>query len=141
MNDIMNIILLFTAIVIVGGLVLIILMITKKSEKTLDVARYRSRWLAVEQKLNRNDKASYQLAVLDADKLLDRALREKGVNGATMGERMKSYQTRWSDANAVWTAHKLRNQIAHESDFSPSYENARRALAAFKRGLKDIGAI
>jgi hypothetical protein len=58
-----------------------------------------------------------------------------------MGERMKIAKDTWSNANAVWTAHKLRNQIAHEPAVVVSYEDARRALGAFKQALKDIGAI
>jgi len=50
-------------------------------------------------------------------------------------------QTKWSNANNVWTAHKLRNQIAHEPDVRLDYDGARRALTAFKQALKDIGAI
>jgi transposase len=56
-----------------------------------------------------------------------------------MGERMKN--STWSNADAVWQAHKLRNRIAHESDVTVSYDDARRALAGFKLGLKDLGAI
>lgn len=141
MNNFFNIIMLFTAIVIVGGLVLIVIMVTKKGEKQLNVAKYRSAWLTIEQSLRRDNVASYQLAILNADKLLDRALRERGITGQTMGERMKAFNARWSNANAVWSAHKLRNQIAHESDFTVNYDDSRRALAGFKRGLKDIGAI
>ena len=76
-----------------------------------------------------------------ADKLLDHALKERGAKGETMGERMKTLQTTWSNANAVWGAHKLRNQVAHEPDVQLSYDLARRALASFKQALKDVGAI
>jgi transposase len=58
-----------------------------------------------------------------------------------MAERLKSGAQMFSDRNGIWTAHKLRNQIAHETDVKVSYDDARRALAHLKRGLKDIGAI
>lgn len=141
MTNTWTILIFLLAIVIVGVLAFVVILITKKGERHLDVNKYRSKWLKVEQVLSRDQPASYQLAVLEADKLLDAALRERGISGQTMGERMKSYQTRWSDANAVWEAHKLRNRIAHETDVQPSYDDARRALAGFKRGLKDVGAI
>jgi hypothetical protein len=54
---------------------------------------------------------------------------------------MKIAKDTWSNANAVWTAHKLRNQIAHEPGVTVTYEDARQALGAFKQALKDIGAI
>lgn len=131
----------FAGVLIVGALLMAMVSLTKKTGKQLDVDRYRSRWLAIENQFKREEESSYHLCVLNADKLLDQSLREKGARGETMGERMKSAQNVWSNANAVWGAHKLRNQIAHESDVRVGYEDARRALASFKQALKDVGAI
>jgi hypothetical protein len=128
-------------VLIVGVLLVAVIMLTKKGGSALDVDKYRLRWLAIEKQLNRDESSSSQLCVLNADKLLDQALRERGVKGETMGERMKTARDSWSNANGIWTAHKLRNQIAHESDIHVSYDDARRALASFKQALKDIGAI
>lgn len=141
MNNILNIVLLCTAIVIVAGLVILILMATQKGERQLNRSEFRSKWLKIEQDLVKREQASYQLVILESDKLLDNALKQRGIAGQTMGERMKSFQARWSNANLVWSAHKLRNQIAHESGFQPSYDDARRALNGFKQALKDVGAI
>ena len=107
----------------------------------LDVEKYRIKWLSIEQSLARDNEASYQLAVLNADKLLDHALREKGFKGQTMGDRLKAAKDSLPHRNDIWTAHKLRNQLAHEPDFKVDYNQARKALAVFKAGLKDIGAI
>ena len=76
-----------------------------------------------------------------SDKLLDQALRERGLAGKTMGERMKQCQGKWSNGNGVWAAHKLRNRIAHETDVRIDYTRTKQALAAYKQGLKDLGAI
>ncbi len=135
----MELVFFLAAVLIVGALLFAVITMTKGGWRSLDVDRYRSRWLEVEQHLTRDDAASHQLTVLHADKLLDQALKDKGVQGKTMGERMKV--TKWSNANAVWAAHKLRNQIAHETDVKVDYDTARRALAGFKQALKDIGAI
>lgn len=128
-------------ILVIGVLLIVVITITKKSPAQLDVEKYRLRWLAIEKQLKREDISSCHIAVLNADKLLDQALRERGVHGETMGERMKTAKDTWSNANNVWGAHKLRNQIAHEPDARISYEDARRALGAFKQALKDVGAI
>lgn len=128
-------------ILVVGVLLIVVIALTKKSPLRLDVEKYRMRWLTIEKQLSKTEPSSYHLAILNADKLLDQALKERGVRGETMGERMKTAQETWSNANAVWYAHKLRNQIAHESDVHINYDDARRALANFKQALKDIGAI
>jgi len=128
-------------VLIVAILVVIVMVLTKKGPAPLDVEKYRTRWLSIENRLDRNDTAHLPMIVLEADKLLDQSLRERGVKGETMGERMKTAKDTWSNANAVWTAHKLRNQIAHEPGVVVNYDDARRALGAFKQALKDIGAI
>lgn len=128
-------------VLVIGALLIGIIILTKKSPAQLDVDKYRLKWMGIEKQLNKDDQSSCVLAVLNADKLLDQALRERGVKGQTMGERMKTAKDTWSNANVVWGAHKLRNQIAHESDHHLTYEDARRAIAGFKQALKDVGAI
>lgn len=129
------------AIVAVGILVLLAMTLTGKHSHTFDVEAYQTRWLKIENGLDREDPRSYSLAVIEADKLLDRALNEAGTPGKTMGERLKKVTSRFEKPNAVWAAHRLRNQIAHENDFEIDYGQANRALAAFRQALKDLGAI
>lgn len=136
-----SIIFLFAAVLIVGALLFAVINFTRRGAAHLDVDKYRSRWLAIEQSLQREQPTSSHMAVLNADKLVDHALKERGYGGQTMGERMKSAKAIWSNRNAIWEAHKLRNQIAHEPDVAVSYDAARRALAGFKQALKDLGAI
>lgn len=136
-----SIIFFFAAIIIVGGLLFGAIELTKKNVKHLDVDHYRMKWLAIEQQLKRDEPTSYHLAVLNADKLLDMALKERNLKGTTMGERMKSGASLFSNRNSIWTAHKLRNQIAHDTEVNVSYEAARHALGGFKQALKDVGAI
>lgn len=81
------------------------------------------------------------MSVINADKLLDRALNEMGTPGKTMADRLKRVTNRFEKPNAVWSAHKLRNQIAHEDDFEVDFNQANRALAAIRQALKDLGAI
>lgn len=132
---------LFAAVLIIALLIILIMLLTKKGGMVLDVEKYRTKWLAIEQSLVRDNEASYHLAVMNADKLLDTAMRERGIKGQTMGDRLKFNKNAWSNRNSLWEAHKLRNQIAHESDVRVSYDHARRALAGFKQALKDVGAI
>jgi hypothetical protein len=128
-------------VLVVGILLIVVITLTKKGPVQLDVEKYRLRWLTIEKQLNKAEVSSFSLCVLNADKLLDQALKERGVKGETMGERMKTAKETWSNANAVWSAHKLRNQVAHESEVHVSYDDARRALVSFKQALKDMGAI
>jgi hypothetical protein len=136
-----SIIILFAAILIVGVILFAVITLSKKGTTHLDVDKYRTRWMTIEQSLMRDNEASCHLSIMNADKLLDQALKERGFKGQTMGDRMKFAKETWSNRNNIWEAHKLRNKIAHETDIRVSYEEARRALGAFKQGLKDLGAI
>ncbi len=135
-----GLIFLFAAVIIIG-VVLFPLITLSKRGGTLDVEKYRVRWLAVEQSLVRGNESSYHLAVLNGDKLVDNALRDRGFSGQTMGERLKAASSKLSRRDDVWNAHKLRNKIAHEPDVRVTYEQARGALRAFKQALKDLGAV
>ncbi len=129
------------AILLFGVVIMVCVLARGKTTSVLDVQKFRTNWMTIEQQLQKGNEASYQLCVLNADKLLDSALRKRGFKGETMGERMKSASKSWQDANVVWASHKLRNQIAHEAQITITYDQSRRALAGFKQGLKDLGAI
>ena len=141
MDDSVTIILFFSAILIFGGLLFAVISFTKNNSRSLDQDKFRTRWMRLESQLQRDNEASYTVCIFEADKLLDQALRERGLNGKTMADRMKQYQGKWTNGNGVWAAHKLRNKLAHESDVRIDYERTRQALGAFKQGLKDVGAI
>lgn len=141
MDQTLSLIFFLAAVLIFGGLLFAVIALARRGPRGLDVETYRSRWLTIEQQLKRDEVSTYHMCVLNADKLLDQALQEKGTPGTTMGERMKQIKSQWSNANHVWAAHKLRNQIAHEPEVRLDYDGARRALGAFKQALKDIGAI
>jgi hypothetical protein len=131
---------LVVAAVIIAAVLFIIMRFMPYSAN-IDKEKYQSRWLEIEHGLNPGSRDSQYMAILKADKLLDQVLRETGSRGQTMGERMKSRQNAWSNANAVWAAHKIRNQIAHDENVQLSETTVRRALASFKQALKDLGAM
>ncbi|NCC20250.1 hypothetical protein EOM33_04270, partial [Candidatus Saccharibacteria bacterium] len=127
---------LVVAAVIIAAVLFIIMRFMPYSAN-IDKEKYQSRWLEIEHGLNPGSRDSQYMAILKADKLLDQVLRDTGSKGQTMGERMKSRQNAWSNANAVWAAHKIRNQIAHDENVQLSETTVRRALASFKQALKD----
>ncbi len=133
--------LLLVAILIVAVVGVVYLAFATKRRPILDQSKYQAHWLEIEHSVAKDNPASWQLAIMNADKLLDQALRERRFNGKTMGERMKSAQSTWSNANHVWSAHKIRNQLAHETSAHVTYDITLRALSAYKHGLKDVGAI
>lgn len=130
------------AIAIVGVLVFLAISMTGKRSHIFNKEDYQVDFLRIEQSLSKDNASSYAMAIIEGDKLLDRALMEMGVQGRTMGDRLKRVgKTKFTQLNSVWYAHKLRNQIAHEHDFKPEYRQALHALETYKQALKDLGAI
>lgn len=129
------------AILIVAVLIFVAILLTGKRNYHFNIDYYQTRFLTIENKLDANNSATFMTTIIEADKLLDKALVEMGAPGKTMGDRLKKYGSRFSNLNSVWRAHKLRNVIAHESDAQISYKQAQNALAIYKQALKDLGAI
>ena len=137
-----SIVTLFASILVVGILIFVAIILTSHKNYTFNKLEYQSDFLAIENDLVKDNPASYNMAIVEADKLLGKAMHEMGLPGKSMGERLKkSGKVKFSNLNAVWRVHKLRNQIAHEPRFSVDYLEAKRALVVYRQALKDLGAI
>jgi|SRR5687767_13891202 len=101
----------------------------------------RRRWSEIEQMLSAPGEMSRKVAVLEADKLLDFALKALAMPGMTLGERLKFAQYKYPELRDVWWAHKVRNQLAHEATYHLDAGVARKALKSFEKALIRIGAI
>ncbi|HSE60864.1 MAG TPA: hypothetical protein VLA88_01060 [Candidatus Saccharimonadales bacterium] len=110
-----------------------------KQRSGLDHAYYQKQWHMIEGYKN-NGGAGLQLAVLEADKLLDHALKHRGYPGQTMGDRLKSARGSFMNNDNVWQAHKLRNRLAHEQNVPLNALTVDQALRGFRAALKDLGA-
>ena len=130
------------AVLVVAILVFVAVALTKKRGPVFDKEEYQVAFLEIENTLDRNNALSYATVIVNADKLLDKALCEMGLPGKTMGDRLKrAGKEKFSQLNSVWHVHKLRNQIAHEHNFRVDYAQAKRALSVYKQALQDLGAI
>jgi hypothetical protein len=82
-----------------------------------------------------------KLALMEADNLLDSALKSMAMPGTTLGERLKVACYKYQKLRDVWWAHKLRNQLVHESSFQLSPRQAHKALDEFERALKVLNLL
>lgn len=109
----------------------------------LDPAFYQARWAEIRTLADASDDQHLRQAIMEADKLLDHAMREKGRAGETFGERIRTYERSWEREvyQGVWEAHKLRNRLAHEMDAHLTKQQADVALMGFYKGLRSVGAL
>jgi hypothetical protein len=100
---------------------------------------YQTKWAELLTRVKTND--GMALAVIDADKLVDDALKKRHYRGKTMGERLVAAQRTLSDNDTVWYAHKLRNRLVHEQNVRLRKRDVQKALAGFRQALRDLGAL
>ncbi len=79
------------------------------------------------------------LRIVEADKILDEALRLLGYSG-TLGDKLKAAGPRFTNLNALWAAHRLRNRLVHELNAKPADREVDEAVTAFHKALTDLGA-
>ena len=98
------------------------------------------KWLDVESKINSANPSDWRLAILEADILLDDMLVQMGLPGDSLGERLKSaHHSFFATLDEAWTAHKIRNIIAHQgSSYDLTYGEARKAIDLYRRVFEEF---
>jgi hypothetical protein len=131
----------FLIVIIVFGLAVlaVISRLARRRQPRLDQQYFNNHWMELLTRVKTPE--GMVLAVIDADKLFDEALKRRHFRGKTMGERLVAAQRIISDNDAVWYAHKLRNRLVHEPNIRLKKREAQNALAGFRQGLKDLGAM
>ncbi len=128
------------AVIVFGVLILAAVShLAKKRQPRLNQGYFQQQWMELLARVKTPE--GMVLAVIDADKLLDEALKKHRYRGKTMGERLVAAQRQISDNDAVWYAHKLRNRLVHEPNVRLKKREAQSALTGFRQGLKDLGAL
>ena len=117
----MDTLVVIVAVAVAAIVLLALLNLVGRNQPGLDRAYYLDSWQKIHIKSGAEE--TWALAVIDADKLLDHALRKKGFGGQTMAERMVSAKDVFTRRQLVWESHKFRN------------------LAGFRSALKDLGAL
>jgi len=129
-------------IAVIGAALAILCVVTylvKRPKKELDKAHFRTKWRDLQKKCAKAE--TWALAVIDADSLLDEALKKKHFKGKTMGERLVAAQRSLTNNDGVWFGHKLRNQLVHQTDVALREKDVKHALIGIGQALKDLGAI
>ncbi|HET6924589.1 MAG TPA: hypothetical protein VFH39_02055 [Candidatus Saccharimonadales bacterium] len=133
-----------TIVIVVAAIVLLLLIVftarfTHRRPGKLNTAYFTQRWYETQGLCASQN--TWPLAVINADKLLDEALKKRKYKGQTMGERLVSAQHDISQNDSVWFAHKLRNKLVHEDFTKLKKKEVLQALMGFRNALKDLGAL
>ena len=107
--------------------------------RALKAEYFQQKWSELQKLLK--DKAKWAEAILDADKLLDEALKKKRIRGRSMGERLVKAQRLFTDNDSLWFGHKLRNKIEAQPETKLKQKDVKQALVGIRQALKDLGAL
>lgn len=108
------------------------------NSEQLNYELVKSKWADIEV-MQKNGGSGIKNALIEADKLLDYVMIHKGFRGETMGDRLKSGGSKFTNLNGVWAAHKLRNQIAHEVDHDIIPAQLQQAIKILAEAIKELG--
>jgi hypothetical protein len=127
-------------IIVAAVVILVLISLSSKSSvhgKGIDSAHFKNEWNDCVEQFQ--DEKTRGLSLINADKLLDDALKCLGHTGDTMAERLVSAKNVLKNKDEVWSAHKIRNRLVHETNYHPTEKIVKRSLNGYYRAFKDLG--
>lgn len=113
---------------------------TKEIHVVAPKEEVRESWEHIRELANSSNSSDWNMAVLRADALLDDALAHLGYEGTTIAERLKIVDpTKLQSLDRIWSAHRLRNMIAHDPLEQHTRETIIHALKSYEQALKELG--
>lgn len=100
---------------------------------------FESQWASIES-MSQNESGWVQ-SIIEADKLMDEALKQNHYSGKTTAERMVSANRAFSNPNSIWRSHKIRNKVVHETRVKLRQQHVSSTLRGYKKALRDLGAL
>ena len=95
---------------------------------------FATKWKGVTDLASSANPSDWRLAILEADIMLGDVLEEMGVQGDSIGDKLKSMdKSDLPNIQFAWDAHLVRNQIAHEgSDFQIPEREVKRVIGLYQ---------
>lgn len=94
------------------------------------------KWKEVESAVK--DKSRWAEAIIMADDVLNLAVLKHGNANKKIGENLVDLQTKFSDNESLWFAHKFAQKLREAPDTAIKPEVAKKAILSFKKSLKDL---
>lgn len=107
--------------------------------RKLKPAKFKAQWTELQKFCASKD--TWALAIINADKLLDEALKKKHLKGKSMGERLVEAQKMFTDNDGVWFAHNLSKKLLNDSYGKLKETEVKKSLVGVRQALRDLGAL
>ena len=97
------------------------------------------RWQKIVKKIDSGGENEYKLAIIEADDFLYKTLEDKGFEGESFEELLTSASSKILPSyEVILSAHNLRNEVVHNSDYNLDLEMARVILSNYEKAIKNI---
>jgi len=98
------------------------------------------KWEKVIIHINSENPSDWKLAILECDIMLSDILEKMGYMQQSIGDKLKSIEpSDFTNIEAAWEAHKIRNQIAHEgSEFMMNEREAKRVIGLYELVFREF---
>ncbi|MBI4117289.1 MAG: hypothetical protein HY451_01200 [Parcubacteria group bacterium] len=111
----------------------------RKEGVGVNLEELNQNWQDVLNHLNSANESEWKLAIIEADKLIDDLLIQKGYQGESLAERLNMVDKKsMKSFELLWEAHKVRNRIAHKLDFKINRSEALKVISYYGEALKDL---
>ena len=116
---------------------------SKRSSSGLNRQLVKDKWADIEQLIELGGASRFKTAIMEADKLLDYALKGKGYKGETMGDRLKWAQRSMKREilDAAWNAHKYRNRVVHDVETDVMHYEVKKQIENYRKVFKSLGVL
>lgn len=112
---------------------------TAKKISTLRGTMMKERWQSIVKRFSLGTPESVRVAIIEADALVDAALKDMDVPGEHLADRLSNLEADdIKSMQRIWRVHRLRNDLVHTPGFALSPDEANAALGDYEAFLKEV---
>ncbi len=111
----------------------------KSRELKIREKAFRDRWINILKIASQGTPEALKVAIIDADKLADDSLKQLGIIGETMADRIEEITSdEMSSIDRLLDAHRVRNDLVHNPGFEISKHKAKSLLQDYEAFFKEL---
>ncbi len=115
---------------------------TEAKEASNFIKPIDERWAYIKEFTKSENTNDWKQAILNADIMLFEMLSKMEYPGESLGEMLKGVdKSRFKSLNSAWEAHKERNKIAHEKNFSLTNRRTKEIINLYKEVFQEFNYI
>lgn len=104
--------------------------------------KHQKEWKKIKERLESNLESEFKIALIEADKLLDKVLIEEGYPGENLDERLEKLNIDiLPNLDEVKRVHRIKNDIVHDPSYRLDLAEAKKAIAVYEKALLEFDVL